>query len=178
VELTPVDLYVVRITLDRALVSVQQVAPPRQLVRAVDHPAAFDEAAYAAMSFFSVEGGFDDAQAESNEAGWLIRRHSILRVEVATIGSARFTVVDPQGLYRLALLYRASAIALAHNHPGGDPRPSQQDLEVTRVVEAAGKVLGIELLDHLVVTRDGYRSIREQLGFAPGNYGPNIVQSR
>lgn len=62
----------------------------------------------------------------------------------------------------LALEHKASGMVLVHNHPGGDPRPSQGDLEYTRRVMRAAKDLGVRLLDHLVVTEDRYFSLREE----------------
>ncbi len=62
----------------------------------------------------------------------------------------------------LALEHKASGMVLVHNHPGGDPRPSQGDLEYTRRVLRAAKDLGVRLLDHLIVTEDRYLSLREE----------------
>ncbi|HLC29233.1 MAG TPA: JAB domain-containing protein [Dehalococcoidia bacterium] len=77
-------------------------------------------------------------------------------------GNATLAVVRPAEVFREAVRLGATAIAIAHNHPGGDPRPSSQDLEVTRAVGAAGRILDIPLLDHLVIGRQGYTSIMGQ----------------
>ena len=60
------------------------------------------------------------------------------------------------------LLHAAAALILAHNHPSGDPEPSQEDADITRRMHEAGKLLGIELLDHVVLAADGYTSLRER----------------
>jgi DNA repair protein RadC len=87
----------------------------------------------------------------------LNRRHRVVAGEVLTRGSDRFTVVDPRQIFRWALLQGRSgahAILLAHNHPSGDPTPSQQDRDVTRRCARAGSLLGIPVLDHIIVARD------------------------
>jgi DNA repair protein RadC len=63
----------------------------------------------------------------------------------------------------------AAAVVLAHNHPSGDPTPSPEDLEVTRHLLDAGDLLGVEVLDHLVLAADRFRSIREAGGLAPSS---------
>ena len=84
------------------------------------------------------------------------------------MGSANFTIVDPAQIYGIALRHHAAAILLAHNHPSGDPTPSVQDREVTQRVAAAGRILGIPLVHHVVVGASEVRSPRE-LGDVP-NY--------
>jgi len=74
-------------------------------------------------------------------------------------GNASSAIVRPAEVFREAVRLGATSIAIAHNHPGGDPRPSTEDLEITRVVVAAGKILDIPLLDHLVIGRQSYTSI-------------------
>ena len=96
------------------------------------------------------------------------RRLSIVSAEVLTTGNDGFTIVCPKQIFRWALTRKrpVHAIALAHNHPSGDKTPSSQDYEVTRRVKAAGRVLGIELLDHLVVGGPmEYTSMQEAGGF-------------
>lgn len=95
----------------------------------------------------------------------LNRRRKVLGVEVLTKGNDSFTIVCPRQIFRWALLQGrsgASAIALAHNHPSGDPSPSTQDVEVTRRVLRTGRVLGVSLLDHLILAGSGYTSLRER----------------
>ncbi|MFA6958388.1 MAG: JAB domain-containing protein [Thermoanaerobaculia bacterium] len=85
----------------------------------------------------------------------LDRRQGLLAVDTASLGSSGFTIVDPPTVFRFALRRGAHAIVLAHNHPSGDPAPSRQDIDVTHRVTAAGRVLWIEVLDHVVVARGG-----------------------
>jgi DNA repair protein RadC len=96
---------------------------------------------------------------EELHALFLDRRHRPLAHRRLTRGSDALTVVDPRQVFRVAVGVGASAVILAHNHPSGDPTPSPQDHEVTDRVAAAGRILGIPLLDHLIVGRDAYAAI-------------------
>jgi DNA repair protein RadC len=78
-----------------------------------------------------------------------------------TKGSERYTVVDPMQVFRAALKAGAGAIILAHNHPSGDPSPSQQDRDVTVRIARVGRELGIPLLDHLVFADGAVYSFAE-----------------
>ncbi|MBT3220831.1 MAG: DNA repair protein RadC [Proteobacteria bacterium] len=93
---------------------------------------------------------------------FLDRRHHAFACRVLTHGSDSLTVVDPRQVYRLALSLNAKALILAHNHPSGDATPSAQDVDVTRRVAEAGKVVGIPLLDHLVVGAGWFSSLAER----------------
>ena len=74
-------------------------------------------------------------------------------------GNAVSAVIRPAEVFREAVRLGATSVAIAHNHPSGDPRPSTEDLESTRAIAAAGRILDIPLLDHLVIGRLGYTSI-------------------
>ncbi len=80
-------------------------------------------------------------------------------VEVVSQGGLHGAAILPADVFRGALLHRAAAIALAHNHPSGDPEPSYADVKMTREVQQAGKMLGIQLLDHVIVTDDKHVSL-------------------
>jgi DNA repair protein RadC len=77
-------------------------------------------------------------------------------------GSVSHVTAEPREVFSPALERRASAIVLAHNHPSGNPEPSLEDVEFTRAMCEAGAVLGVQVLDHLVVTRRAYVSLRER----------------
>ncbi len=85
----------------------------------------------------------------------LDRRQKLLSCEVVSIGGRAATIVDPGIIFRRAIMLDAAAIILAHNHPSGDPEPSQEDVTVTERVSRGGSLLNIPLLDHLVVTDRG-----------------------
>ena len=95
----------------------------------------------------------------------LNKRRHLLNAEILTVGSDAFTIVDPRQIFRWALMQGpsgASAIVLAHNHPSGDPTPSAQDKDVTKRISSAGRVLGIQLIDHIVVGGTSFVSLAER----------------
>ena len=82
-------------------------------------------------------------------------KYRLIDVEQVSVGTANHTFLAPREVYRDALLHGATAIALAHNHPSGDPSPSAEDVGITERLARAGSTLGVELIDHLVVGSDG-----------------------
>jgi hypothetical protein len=84
--------------------------------------------------------------------------------QLITIGTLDTLLVHPREVFRLAVITAAAAIVLAHNHPSGDPAPSEADIKVTRDLIRAGQLLKIEVLDHVVMGTPKYSSLRE-LGY-------------
>ena len=76
-------------------------------------------------------------------------------------GSVASSIVHPREIFKRAVLANASSIILAHNHPAGSTTPSKEDKEVTKRIEEAGKIMGIELLDHIIVGDNNYSSFKE-----------------
>jgi len=82
------------------------------------------------------------------------------------VGSLNVTHIRVSEVFRAATRRNCAAILVAHNHPSGDPSPSPEDVEVTRYLVKAGQLLDIELLDHLVIGKQRFVSMRERgLGF-------------
>lgn len=90
---------------------------------------------------------------------FLNRRNRVIAAEVLSTGGTDYAVVDARVIFRRALILGAAAIIVGHNHPSGDASPSREDITVTERLLAAGEVLGIQVLDHLIVTNDGYTSM-------------------
>ncbi len=88
-------------------------------------------------------------------------KNRILLVENVFVGSLDTSVVHPREIFKLAIKNSAASVIVAHNHPSGEPEPSEEDLRVTERLIEAGELLGIELLDHLVVGEEGFVSLRE-----------------
>ncbi len=88
-------------------------------------------------------------------------RHRVLRTKVLTVGTSNASVAEPRDVYREALMGAAMALVVFHNHPSGDPTPSPDDVELTRRLAAAGVLMGIELVDHLVLGDMRYCSFKE-----------------
>ncbi|MCY3002209.1 MAG: DNA repair protein RadC [Planctomycetota bacterium] len=92
-------------------------------------------------------------------------KHRLRGHHVVSIGSLSTSIVHPREVFRPAVRAGAAAILCAHNHPSGDPEPSQEDLAVTQRLEQSGKLLGIPLLDHIVLGEGRWISLRERMGF-------------
>ena len=90
----------------------------------------------------------------------LDNRHRLIRIAPIAVGSLSASLVHPRELFKEAIAASAAAVIVAHNHPSGDPDPSAHDLELTRRLTAAGELLGIEVLDHLIIAAQGVVSIR------------------
>ena len=88
-------------------------------------------------------------------------RNRLKRLEVVSRGILNGSLVHPREVYREAAIQQAAAIIAFHNHPSGDPTPSQEDRVLTERLRNAGKILGIELLDHVIVAASRYWSFKE-----------------
>lgn len=88
-------------------------------------------------------------------------KNRILDLQVVTEGTLTNSVVHPREVFRPAILQKAAAIIVAHNHPSGDPTPSGADKELTAGLREAGKMLGIPLLDHIIIGDGAYYSFQE-----------------
>lgn len=88
--------------------------------------------------------------------------HEMIEKRTITVGLLNHSLVHPREVFADAITDRAAAIVCVHNHPSGSLEPSPQDLAITRQLREAGEILGIRLLDHLIVTRSGYTSLRER----------------
>lgn len=92
---------------------------------------------------------------------YLSARHELVHQETISIGTLTSSLVHPREVYKHALIHPTASILVAHNHPSGDTTPSEEDLMITRRLVDAGNLLGISLLDHVIVTRNSYYSLRE-----------------
>ena len=91
---------------------------------------------------------------------FLDRKNVLIADEVQQRGTVDHTPVYPREVVKRALQLGASSLTMVHNHPSGDPTPSQADIEMTREVQAAAEILGIALHDHVVIGRKGYASFK------------------
>lgn len=83
-------------------------------------------------------------------------------VAEVSVGSLTASVVHPREVFAEAIKNKAASVIFVHNHPSGNPEPSKDDLEITKRLVNAGKILGIEIVDHIIVTKDGYFSFKEK----------------
>jgi DNA repair protein RadC len=86
----------------------------------------------------------------------------VIAVPTLYIGTLHGTVLRAAEVFREALLHNCPAFILVHNHPLGEPAPSPEDIEITRALIAAGKLLDIQVLDHLIVAEQGWCSLKQQ----------------
>ena len=84
----------------------------------------------------------------------------IIAVHEVSHGDINSSLANPREIFKRAIINNASAIAIMHNHPSGDPTPSKDDKESTKRISECGEILGIKVLDHLIVTDSGYRSMK------------------
>lgn len=89
----------------------------------------------------------------------------LLAERVLSKGTATATLISPREFFREALRFGASSALAWHNHPSGDPSPSQEDISLTRRLRAAGESLGVPLADHLIVGRESWHSFRAAEGW-------------
>jgi len=77
------------------------------------------------------------------------------------IGTLNANLVHPREIFAEALKQNAASVILVHNHPSGDPEPSEDDLEITKRIQEAGKIMGIDVLDHIIITKNKLFSFKE-----------------
>ena len=109
----------------------------------------------------------DGLLVEEFHAVYLDRRNRLIAHRALTRGTADFTVIDPRQVFREALRCDASAVLVAHNHPSGDPSPSEADRLVTRRLATAGRIVGVGLMDHLILAGEAHFSMAQE-GLIPG----------
>ena len=88
-----------------------------------------------------------------------------LSISTVSIGSLNSSIVHPREVYKAAILSNAASIILFHNHPSGDPTPSDEDVNITKRIKEAGDIIGINVLDHIIVGNDSYTSLKEKGAF-------------
>jgi len=93
---------------------------------------------------------------------FLDTKNRIIHKQTIFIGSLNASIVHPREIFREAVKRSAASIICVHNHPSGDPTPSQEDIQVTKRLVEAGKIMGIELLDHIIIGNQKYVSLKEK----------------
>jgi DNA repair protein RadC len=89
-------------------------------------------------------------------------KNQVLREEVISIGSLNANIVHPREVFKAALMESCASVILSHNHPSGDPTPSREDIAVTEKLIEGGKLLGIDVLDHVVIGDGKYVSLKDE----------------
>lgn len=93
---------------------------------------------------------------------YLDSRNQEIKREIISVGSLNANIVHPREVFEPAVRHLAAQIILAHNHPSGNPEPSEDDLKITKQLTESGKILGIEVVDHIIITKTGFISFKEK----------------
>lgn len=91
---------------------------------------------------------------------YLDTRQQEIKREIISVGILNASIIHPREVFEPAIRNNAAQILIAHNHPSGDPKPSQDDLEVTKRLCEAGEILGIEIVDHVIVSENAFLSLK------------------
>lgn len=90
-------------------------------------------------------------------------KHKVTAISTISVGTLNASIAHPREIFKVAILSNSAKIILAHNHPSGDPTPSPEDIALTKRVKEAGTIMGIELVDHVIVTDIGmHKSIVQE----------------
>ena len=90
---------------------------------------------------------------------YLNSRYKLIHDEVISVGTLTANIIHPREIFKPAIEHSAAAIIIAHNHPSGSPTPTKSDIEITKQIVKAGKILGIDLLGHIIIAKNKYSSI-------------------
>jgi DNA repair protein RadC len=93
---------------------------------------------------------------------YLNARNEMVHKKHLFVGTLNANLVHPREIFEQALSNNAASVILVHNHPSGDPEPSEADLEITKRIQEAGKIMGIDVLDHIIITKTKVFSFKEK----------------
>jgi len=102
-----------------------------------------------------------DKKKEHFYALLLDTKNRIISEELVSVGILDASIIHPREVFKSAIKASSNSIILVHNHPSGDCTPSNEDKEVTKILESAGDLLGINVLDHIIIGKDKYYSFKE-----------------
>ena len=89
-------------------------------------------------------------------------KNKVIGINTVSVGTLSASLVHPREVFKPAIISNAAGIILAHNHPSGDPAPSREDIEISKRLSDAGKLLDIKVLDHVIISDGNYASLREK----------------
>lgn len=89
-------------------------------------------------------------------------KHVVTHKEIVSVGSLNASIVHPREVFKTAVKKSASAMICVHNHPSGDPKPSKEDIAITKRLKDAGEIIGIGVLDHIIIAGNHFISLREE----------------
>lgn len=138
--------------------AVKQVIEKRRKLKEKPLPVKSPQDAY---NFINKFVDLSNYAAERFGILCLNAQYEVIGIHVLSIGTLQATLVSPREIFQAALLNSAATIVLYHNHPSGDPTPSTMDIQITKSIALAGEIMGIEVIDHIVVGHECYKSLKE-----------------
>jgi DNA repair protein RadC len=105
---------------------------------------------------------FKEEPVEIFIVAWLSSANRIIGFEKVSVGNLNSSIVDPRSVFRSAIVANSASIIVGHNHPSGNPEPSEEDISITKKLVESGKVLGVHVFDHLIFADDTYTSFVER----------------
>ena len=93
---------------------------------------------------------------------YLNTKGELIKKETLFVGSLNSALVHPREIFKHAVIHSAASIIIVHNHPSGDPTPSKNDIDVTKVIHKNSLMMDIELMDHIIIGRNKYFSFKEK----------------
>ena len=109
-----------------------------------------------------VKGNLKDKKKEHFLVLLLDTRSQLIRSAEISVGSLDSSIVHPREVFKEALLASAASVIFVHNHPSGDPEPSEDDVELTKRLAQVGKIMGIEVLDHVIIGNKKFLSLKRE----------------
>jgi len=110
----------------------------------------------------AIRASIKDKAKEHFKLILLDTRNKIIGISTISIGTLNAGLVHPREIFKEAIIHNSASIVLAHNHPSGDPEPSDEDLTITKRLVKSGKILGIEVIDHIIIGKTGFSSFKER----------------
>ena len=110
----------------------------------------------------AIRASIKDKAKEHFKLILLDTRNKIIGISTISIGTLNASLVHPREIFKEAIIHNSASVVLAHNHPSGDPEPSEEDLTITKRLVDSGKILGIEVIDHIIIGKTNFSSFKER----------------
>lgn len=110
----------------------------------------------------AIRSSIKDKAKEHFKLILLDNRNKIISISTISIGTLNASLVHPREIFKEAIIHNSASVVLAHNHPSGDPEPSEEDMKITERLVESGKILGIEVIDHIIIGKTNFASFKER----------------
>lgn len=110
----------------------------------------------------AIRSSIKDKAKEHFKLILLDNRNKIIGISTISIGTLNASLVHPREIFKEAIIHNSASVVLAHNHPSGDPEPSEEDMKITERLVESGKILGIEVIDHIIIGKTNFASFKER----------------